>query len=93
MILVTGGTGLVGSHLLCELTQRNEFIRASYHTEIKKEETRKLFEFYFQEKAQEFFSKIEWVKADILSITSLNDSFFSMSAISCLLIIVWCLCF
>jgi len=79
MILVTGGTGLVGSHLLCELTQRNELIRASYRTEIKKEETRKLFEFYFQEKAQEFFSKIEWVKADILSIPSLNDLFVGVS--------------
>jgi nucleoside-diphosphate-sugar epimerase len=79
MILVTGGTGLVGSHLLCELTQRNELIRACYRTEIKKEETRKLFEFYFQEKAQQFFSKIEWVKADILSIPSLNDLFVGVS--------------
>ena len=79
MILVTGGTGLVGGHLLCELTQRNELIRASYRTQIKKEETRKLFEFYFQEKAQQFFSKIEWVKADILSIPSLNELFLGVS--------------
>ena len=79
MILVTGGTGLVGSHLLCELTQRNELIRASYRTEIKKEETRRLFEFYFQEKSQQFFSKIEWVKADILSIPSLNELFLGVS--------------
>lgn len=79
MILVTGGTGLVGSHLLCELIQQNQLIRASYRTEIKKEETRKLFIFYFQEKAQEFFSKIEWVKADILSIPSLNDLFVGVS--------------
>ena len=32
MILVTGGTGLVGSHLLVRLTQENEPIRAIYRT-------------------------------------------------------------
>ena len=32
MILVTGGTGLVGSHLLVRLAQENEPIRAIYRT-------------------------------------------------------------
>ena len=32
MILVTGGTGLVGSHLLVRLVQENEPIKATYRT-------------------------------------------------------------
>jgi len=32
MILVTGGTGLVGSHLLYHLTLENDVIRAIYRT-------------------------------------------------------------
>ena len=32
MILVTGGTGLVGSHLLFELTKSHQKIRAIYRT-------------------------------------------------------------
>ena len=35
MILVTGGTGLVGSHLLYHLTQKNDKIRAIYRTDEK----------------------------------------------------------
>ena len=35
MILVTGGTGLVGSHLLYHLAQKNDFIRATYRNKSK----------------------------------------------------------
>jgi len=33
MILVTGGTGLVGAHLLYQLVKNNEKIRAIYRSE------------------------------------------------------------
>ena len=36
MIFVTGGTGLLGSHLLVELAQNNQDIRAIYRCEKKK---------------------------------------------------------
>ena len=35
MILVTGGTGLVGAHLLYHLIKDNETIRAIYRSEEK----------------------------------------------------------
>ena len=69
MILVTGGTGLVGGHLLCELTQKSENIRASFRSENKLGETKKLFRYYFKEKADYYFEKIQWIKADILSLS------------------------
>ena len=79
MILVTGGTGLVGGHLLCELTQHHESVRASFRSEFKQQETKKLFEFYFNTKAQEYFNKIQWVRADILSLSDLNELFDGVS--------------
>ena len=46
MILVTGGTGLVGSHLLVRLAQENEPIRAIYRTLESIEKTKKVFSYY-----------------------------------------------
>jgi len=74
MILVTGGTGLVGSHLLYHLTQEHNSIRATYRTEEKLEEVKKVFSFYVDE-YKTLFKKINWVQADITDITSLNNVF------------------
>ena len=79
MILVTGGTGLVGGHLLCELTQKNENVRASFRSESKKGETKQLFNYYFKENAANYFEKIQWIKADILSLTDLESLFEGVS--------------
>ena len=46
MILVTGGTGLVGSHLLVRLVQENEPIKATYRTLESIEKTKKEFSYY-----------------------------------------------
>ena len=64
MILVTGGTGLVGSHLLVRLTEQNNHIRAIYRTLESIEKTKKIFS-YENTTSFDLFSKIEWVKADI----------------------------
>ena len=40
MILVTGATGLVGSHLLVQLLQENEAVKALYRTEHQIEKTK-----------------------------------------------------
>ncbi|WP_121666979.1 SDR family oxidoreductase [Mesonia aquimarina] len=75
MILVTGATGLVGSHLLAKLLQQEAPIRALYRSESKISETKKILEHYFEEKTEAFFSKIEWFQADITNIPKLNDAF------------------
>ena len=74
MILVTGGTGLVGSHLLYHLTQKNDVIRAIYRTEEKREHVKKIFSYYTDD-IQHFFAKIEWIKADITDVPSLEPVF------------------
>ena len=53
MILVTGATGLLGSHLLIQLTEQGETCRALYRNKAKIDDVHRLFHFYFQEKAQE----------------------------------------
>ena len=72
MILVTGGTGLVGAHLLLHLAENENNIRAIYRNEQKTEKTKKLFLLYNKE---HLFAKIQWIKADILDVPSLEIAF------------------
>ncbi len=72
MILVTGGTGLVGAHLLLHLTEFEEKVSAIYRNESKIELTKKLFS---EANKSSFFDKIVWIEADILDIPSLEKAF------------------
>lgn len=74
MILVTGGTGLVGSHLLVRLTQENEPIRAIYRTAESIEKTKNVFS-YYPNISTELFNTIEWVQADITDVPSMIPAF------------------
>ena len=74
MILVTGGTGLVGSHLLVRLTQENEPIRAIYRTPESIEKTKNVFS-YYPNISPELFNTIEWVQADITDVPSMIPTF------------------
>jgi nucleoside-diphosphate-sugar epimerase len=74
MIYVTGGTGLLGSHLLVELTKEQSSIRATYRSEEKRIQTRQLFKFYYPENWETKFAQIEWVKGDILDVPFLLES-------------------
>lgn len=82
MILVTGGTGLLGAHLLLHLIEsRNnatEKIRAIYRTIESIEKTRSLFNLY---KKINLFNFIEWVNADIVDIPSLESAFIGISQV------------
>lgn len=78
MILVTGGTGLVGSHLLYKLVSTHEKVRAIYRNEKKFKEVKKVFS-YYTEDYNTLFDAIEWVKADILDIPSLTEAFKDIS--------------
>jgi len=74
MILVTGGTGLVGSHLLFKLTQKGHRVRAIYRTKKKIDAVRHVFSYYL-ENIEDSFSKIEWVEGDITDIPKLTEAF------------------
>lgn len=72
MILVTGGTGLVGYHLLLQLSLEKEAIRAIYRSKKKLQHVKNLFEAANQLSS---FEKIDWVQADILDVPALEIAF------------------
>jgi dihydroflavonol-4-reductase len=72
MILVTGATGLVGSHLVLHLLGQDQKVKALYRDENGKQKVKTVFEYYNK---QELFAKIHWCQADILDIPSLEVAF------------------
>ncbi|HUW93451.1 MAG TPA: NAD-dependent epimerase/dehydratase family protein, partial [Bacteroidales bacterium] len=72
-ILVTGGTGLVGSHLLYSLILAGEYPRAICRKTSRKDFVRKVFG-YYSPVADELFKAIEWMEADILDYESLKKA-------------------
>ncbi len=71
MILVTGGTGLLGAHLLFELSQQTSRIKAIKRKTSSTALTEKIFEFYHPY-PQDLLAKIEWIEADITDYFSLE---------------------
>lgn len=72
MILVTGGTGLVGSHLLLQLAANGHSVRALYRDEKAIAKTRNIFT---RNNHLPAFDTIEWVEGDITDVPSLEDVF------------------
>jgi len=74
MVFVTGGTGLLGSHLLVELCKRGKPIRALKRPSSKLENVKSVFNFYLNKDSKALFNKIEWVDGDINNVSSLQDT-------------------
>lgn len=73
MILVTGGTGLVGAHLLLYLLENDkQQVSALFRSEMQKAKTQSLFKYYNKE---DLFSAIHWIEGNILDITSLEKAY------------------
>ena len=64
MILVTGGTGLIGSHLLLALVQGNEKVRAIHRSTSNLQQVRNTFARYTNN-GDDLFQRIHWVEADV----------------------------
>ncbi|APG60464.1 NAD-dependent epimerase/dehydratase family protein [Christiangramia salexigens] len=76
MILVTGGTGLIGAHLLFDLALKQDRIRATKRASSDILLTRKIFGYYTSpENADLLFEKIEWVTADLNDVPALSEAF------------------
>ena len=79
MILVTGGTGQIGSRLLFHLTQNKAHkVRAIYRNAHSLEKIEQLFIQQSPNGAEQFRS-IEWVEADISNIPALEQAFVNVS--------------
>ena len=77
MILVTGGTGLLGAHLLYKLAAQGKRVRAIYRDAAKFETVKKVFS-YYTETLDVLFDRIEWVEADITDVPALDVAFKSV---------------
>lgn len=73
MNVVTGATGLLGSHLLYALTRRGEKCRAVYRDEKRIQQVRQVFTHYAAEQSEDLLQLVEWCKGDILDIPFLEE--------------------
>jgi dihydroflavonol-4-reductase len=73
MILVTGGTGLVGSYLLYELTRKGKQVRALVRDINKTAHVEKLFTCLNPGQDSQS-GLIEWIKGDVLDISSVEEA-------------------
>ena len=70
MIFVTGGTGLVGCHLLVEIAKKGQPIRA---LKRKTSNTKIVEDFFETQNASQYYSLIEWAEGDLLDVTELPN--------------------
>jgi len=70
MVLVTGGTGFLGSYIIKELVERNYPVRA-----IRRSNK---VPFYIPAR---IFEKVQWVEGDILDPVSLEDAMINIDAV------------
>jgi len=73
MILVTGGTGLVGSYLLYELTSKGHKVRALLRPGKKPYQTQKILN-CLSKKDKTLMDQVEWVEGDVLDPYSLHQA-------------------
>ncbi len=73
MILVTGATGLVGSHLLLELARDGRKVRALKRSDASLEKVRKTFSWYDAD-FENLMNRIEWMGGDVMDIFSLETA-------------------
>jgi len=82
MILVTGGTGLVGSHLLLELVKSGDKVRAIHRKDSDLQAVKHVFSYYIPADEIDFlFSKIEWKEANLNDIPALTGAFTGITTV------------
>jgi nucleoside-diphosphate-sugar epimerase len=73
MILLTGGTGMLGAHIAFDLAKSGKKIRALKREGSSIATTEKIFRLYSND-AGGLLSRIEWVNGDLLDLGSLEDA-------------------
>jgi nucleoside-diphosphate-sugar epimerase len=73
MDLVTGGTGIVGSHLLLHLVAAGRDVRATRRPESNVDVVRRVFK-HHRADGEALFDRIAWVEADMLDPIALEDA-------------------
>lgn len=74
MILVTGSTGLLGSHVVIHLLQEGYEVKAMYRSERKKNHFIQLLEHNAPAIYPDCLSKLTWFKGDILNLEDVKQA-------------------
>ncbi len=74
MILVTGATGLLGSHIVVELAARGELVKAMFRDEKRQRNVIRLMDMYFPNRSSELLEKITWFKGDVCDLDDVAES-------------------
>ncbi len=72
MILVTGGTGFVGSHLLYKLVTMGVPVKAMKREKSSLKVTKEIFS-YYSKQPKTLLSRVQWVIADFKDQDSLEE--------------------
>jgi len=75
MILLSGATGLLGMHILFDLTSKGYRVRALYRDKNRIDRVRRLFSFYAPNQWVGYWEHIEWFQADITDVIGLETAF------------------
>ncbi len=73
MILITGGSGFLGSHLLYRLVSEGHRVKALKRNSSGMQLTEKIFSYYMKD-ARALMERITWVEGDLLDVYSLLDA-------------------
>lgn len=80
MIFVTGGTGMLGAHLIYDLITKGERVRALFRSNKKLETTLKTFS-YYSTSPKKLLDSVDWVQGDILDYDILEESLIGVNTI------------
>ncbi len=73
MIFVTGGTGLLGSHLLLELLKKGKQVRALKRPSSDLKLVRRVFS-YYTDNPDDLLSRVEWINSDLMDFSTMEES-------------------
>ncbi|MCB9183213.1 MAG: NAD-dependent epimerase/dehydratase family protein [Flavobacteriales bacterium] len=71
MDLVTGGTGIVGAHMLLELLRAGRVVRVIHRAGADRDVVRRIFAHYGE---GERAADVQWVEADVMDVVALADA-------------------
>ena len=80
MILVTGGTGMVGGNLIWHLLLENERVEAIRRATSNLEFLHTIFSFY-TDTPDDYLARIDWIIADVLDLSSLQRAMAGVSIV------------
>lgn len=72
MVLVTGATGLLGSHVVVRLLHEGITVRALFREVTRQAQVERLLTYYYPDNAQELLKNLSWFQGDVLDLVDME---------------------